>query len=142
MGKQIIQWITGIAVLLGLIFFGAALARFGWNYGLSQENQEIGGGINTPTFSKMATSSAITVGTSSTLIQATSSRQYYVFVNDGSNVVYLSFNGDAAAVANSGIRLNASGGTYEMYLDKGNLYTGTIRAIATVGASVVTVSGI
>jgi hypothetical protein len=63
-----------------------------------------------------------------------------VIVNDGSYPVYLSLNGDAPSAANSGIRLNAGGGSYEMILEDGNLYTGAIRGIAVGGTSVVTVT--
>jgi len=97
-------------------------------------------GLNSVTgnsFSNMATSSRITVTTSSTDILASSTpRQYAAIVNDGSNVVYLNFNG-ATAVANSGLRLNANGGTFEITSE--NLYKGQITAIASGGSSVVTV---
>ncbi len=103
--------------------------------------QNLSGMIQPSQFPIMATSSAITVGEASTLIQATTTRQYMVIVNDGSNVVYLALNGDKAAIANSGIRLNASGGSYEITPADGNQYSGAIRAIAVGGTSVVTVSG-
>lgn len=87
-------------------------------------------------FYTVASSSAITVQTSSTLVTATSTaRSYLAIVNDGSNVVYLNFD-DKAAVANSGVRLNANGGTLE--LNSENLYKGAIRAIASGGTSVIT----
>lgn len=99
------------------------------------------GAYEPSTFQKMATSSAITVGETSTLIQATTTRQYMVIVNDGAYPVYLNLSADEPAVANSGIRLNASGGSYEIIKGDGNGYNGAIRAIAVGGSSVVTVSG-
>lgn len=90
-------------------------------------------------FSTVSTSSQLSITTSSGLVLATSStRQYVAIVNDGSNVVYLSLNNDVGAVVSSGIRLNASGGSYEINQD--NLYTGAIRAIATGGTSIITIT--
>lgn len=127
MKKYLIGGIIIIAIILGFQFF--------------TKSPNLGGSVDWPIFDKMATSSAITVGTSSTLVQATTTRQYMVIVNDGSNVVYLALNGDAPAIANSGIRLNASGGNYELTPEDANLYQGAIRAIAVGGSSVITVSG-
>ena len=95
---------------------------------------KIGNGINDWTV--MASSSAVTAGVSSIVLTATSSsRQYVSIVNDSANTVYLGFNGKAA-IANSGLRLNASGGSYEITAD--NLYYGAISAIAPAGSSVLT----
>jgi len=91
-------------------------------------------------FLTVATSSGMTVTTSSSLVTASSTnRSYYVIVNDGSNTVYLQFN-DKDATVGSGIRLNANGGSYEINPD--NLYRGAIRAIASGGSSNITVMGI
>lgn len=69
-----------------------------------------------------------TVGTSSTLITATSSsRQYLGIVNDGDTAVYLNF-GNAAQLG-KGIRLNANGGSYE--INGNNLFMGAVYGIAT-----------
>lgn len=91
-------------------------------------------------FLTVATSSGMIVTTSSSLVTASStSRSYYVIVNDGSNTVYLQFN-DKDATVGSGLRLNAGGGSYEINPD--NLYRGAIRAIASGGSSNITVMGI
>jgi len=58
------------------------------------------------------------------------SRKYCNFINDSGTVIYLSLGG--AAGLNRGVRLNANGGSYEMYLSVNNLYTGAIYAISTV----------
>lgn len=60
-------------------------------------------------------------------------RDYALFQNDSTALIYL-FLG-AAAVLNTGIRLNPSGGSYEMSRKLGNLWRGSVRAIATVAAS-------
>lgn len=87
---------------------------------------------------KMNISKGVSVTTSTTnLLPASSGRQYVVFVNDGSNPVYLSLTG-SAAVANAGIRLNADGGSYEM--NSLNQTSAAINAIATGGTSNVTVT--
>ncbi len=74
------------------------------------------------------THSAITLDATplSTLVLAANrNRAYALFVNDSSIIQYLSF-GPSAAV-NSGIRLNANGGTYEM---EGNtLWRGVVNGI-------------
>lgn len=78
--------------------------------------------------------SAVSVGTSSgTALAANTARHSALFVNDSSNVIWLNVAG-ATAVANTGIRLNASGGSYYMSYEEGNLNTGLITAIA-AGAS-------
>lgn len=49
---------------------------------------------------------------STTIVAANSYRRYLIIVNDSDTVIYLAFG--AAAVVNSGVRLNANGGAYEM----------------------------
>lgn len=86
---------------------------------------------------KMNISKGVSVTTSSTqLLPASSGRVYAVFVNDSTNPVYLSLDGNAATM-NSGIRLNASGGSYEINML--NQDVGIVNAIAS-GTSVVTVT--
>ena len=59
----------------------------------------------------MATSTGVTVGSSSTLaLAANGARKRAILTNDSDEVIYLNLNG-AAAEANKGIRLNASGGS-------------------------------
>jgi hypothetical protein len=66
---------------------------------------------------------------STLVLAANRNRAYALFVNDSDTVAYLSFG--PAAVVNSGIRLNASGGSYEM---EGNtLWRGVVNGIV-VGA--------
>jgi hypothetical protein len=72
---------------------------------------------------------ATTVGTTSVLVLGANGKRYYaVFVNDGSTVIYLHL-GPGPAVVNTGIRLNANGGSYEITLQ--NPYWGPIYAIST-----------
>ena len=70
--------------------------------------------------------------TSATVLAANASRKYALITNDSDVVVYLNLTG--TAVANTGIRLAASGGTYEMSGAYGNLTTGIIRGIAASGS--------
>jgi hypothetical protein len=77
----------------------------------------------------------ISVGTTDTaILPANLGRREVTIVNDGANVVYLSF-GTGAAVANAGVRLNAAGGSYTT-----NNWEGAIRGIAVTAASVLTVA--
>jgi len=77
---------------------------------------------------------AVNVGTTDTAILGQNlGRREVTIVNDGANVVYLSFG--TAAVANAGVRLNAGGGSYTT-----NNWEGMIRGIAVTAASVVTVA--
>lgn len=95
-------------------------------------------------FTRVATSSAISVGvtpTDNTLLLATStSRKYAIFVNTDANYVCLQFktsDSDPVATDCQGIYLAASGGTYE--IDFSNLYAGPIFASSNTATSVVTV---
>lgn len=75
-----------------------------------------------------ATGTAADVGSSSTLVlNANTSRKYALFVNDSDTAIYLALG--QAAVVNEGIRLNPSGGSYEMDAKLGNLYRGAMYAI-------------
>ena len=85
---------------------------------------------------KLVTPSAPTFATvgvaSAAVLVANASRKYAIFTNDSVNVIYLAL-GANPAVVGSGIKLNASGGAYE--INWTNLYTGEVRAIATVAGS-------
>ncbi len=82
------------------------------------------------------TNTAVTVATTpTTILAANGKRKYAVIVNDSTEPVYLKFG--AGAVMNSGVRLNAQGGS--LLIDKSNLYTGLITGICTSGSMVVTV---
>lgn len=87
------------------------------------------------------TSGAVSVAVTSTPIVARNQgRQEISIVNDNATqVVYLAFEttpgGGATAVANSGVRLNAGGGSWTS-----NTYRGAISGISVGGTSVVTVA--
>jgi len=74
---------------------------------------------------------------STTALAASSARKYALFVNDGSNVMYLNLGG--TAVANTGIRINASGGSYEMM--PGNMFYGAVNFIGTAADVLVVTEG-
>lgn len=73
--------------------------------------------------------------TSTSALAANTSRKYAVFVNDSDEAIYLGLG--AAAVLNKGIRLNASGGSYE--INALNLFTGIVYAICTSGNKILCV---
>ncbi len=58
-----------------------------------------------------------------------------LFCNDSDTVIYLAL--DNVAAINSGIRLNANGGAYEINFT--NLYRGPVSAITTAANKVLTV---
>lgn len=97
-------------------------------------------GFVTPTFGTASIGTA-----SATAMAANPLSQYRHIQNDGTAAVYLRM-GTAAAVANEGIRLSAAGNagdSYEMTLEKGNLWTGQINAIAGVaGMKLITLDGL
>ena len=68
------------------------------------------------------------LATSTVALAANANRVYARFINDSDTVIYLMEG--AAAVVGQGVRLNALGGSYEMAKAFGNLYIGTIYAIA------------
>lgn len=77
-----------------------------------------------------------TVGAVTTeVVAANPSRMHLVLVNDSTQVMYLAFGADA--VIGSGVRINASGGSYEMTPD--NLYCGAIDAICAGGQANMTI---
>jgi hypothetical protein len=79
-----------------------------------------------------ASQSAVTVGTSSTaVLGANYDRNYLLLVNDGTEAIYVSLGGTAAL--NTGIRINANGGSFEMTRGFGNLYQGALTAICASG---------
>jgi len=72
----------------------------------------------------------ISVGNTKTgVIAANSSRRFAIFVNDSDEDIYLSLGNNAAM--NEGIRLNSSGGYFE--INGTNLYTGSVTAICSSG---------
>ena len=54
-------------------------------------------------------------------------RKYLRLVNDSDQVIYIGLG--TAALLSQGIRLNASGGSYEMSFKLGNLFMGAVNAI-------------
>lgn len=91
---------------------------------ISGNSIRVTGGSST-TFNTASNSKASVSNTSSVIISANSQRKYAAIVNDSDTVIYISFG--STAVINQGIRLNASGGAYE--ITSNNLYTGDISAI-------------
>ena len=83
-----------------------------------------------------AAPTSASVGTSTTVVlAANASRKWASVVNDSANVVYLAVGN--SAVLNTGIRLNANGGSVTFGGD--NLTTQAINGISGTAASVVTV---
>lgn len=74
--------------------------------------------------------------TSTLVLAANPKRADAVFVNDSNQPIYLARGN--VAVMNEGIRINASGGSYE--ITRENLFLGAINAIATGGDKNLTVS--
>jgi len=74
---------------------------------------------------------------STTALAANSSRKYALFVNDSSNVMYLNLGGTSAP--NTGIRINADGGSYEMM--PGNMFYGIVTFIGTAADVLVVTEG-
>lgn len=94
---------------------------------------KLSGSLTTPTHTE------VTVGNSSTSVLASdTSRLYAMFINDSNEDMYMYLG--AAASLNKGIRLKASGGSYEMSNAIGNLYTGAIYAICASGNKVMLVT--
>jgi phage gp45-like len=85
------------------------------------------------------THTAVTVGNTSTAVAvANPHRKYLLLVNDSDEVIYIKLG--AAAVLNQGIRINASGGSYEMTVQAGNLYVGAINGICASGSKIMLVT--
>jgi hypothetical protein len=81
-----------------------------------------------------------TIGTAGvatgTALASNTNRKYALIVNDSANVVYIKLG--ATAALNTGIRLNANGGSYE--INETNLYTGVIDCISTVAVQTLLVT--
>lgn len=117
-------FIIPLVLVLGL---GAAF--------LNRPSNALGAG---GTILKANISTGVSVGTSSTqLLSASSGRTYAVIVNDSANVVYIAVDGNPAVVG-QGIRLNASGGSYE--INSLNQFVAAINAISGTPGSNVTVT--
>lgn len=70
--------------------------------------------------------------TSSEVAAANGNREYLLVQNDSDTVQYLGIG--VAAEENKGIRLNASGGSYEMSRAYGNLSTAAVNIINGTGS--------
>lgn len=91
--------------------------------------------VETTTDGDTITNSSGTMGVASAnILGANPRRKYAIIVNDSDTTIYISLG--ATAASNSGIRLNASGGSYE--ITTLNPYTGVISGIAGVAGKVVT----
>lgn len=73
--------------------------------------------------------------TSTTALAANADRKTATFVNDSNETIYL--RRGATAVMNQAIRLNASGGSFE--INANNLYTGIVTAICASGGKILCV---
>lgn len=90
--------------------------------------------VGSASVSSSTTSGKITVGSASTsVLSANSDRLSLAVVNDSDETIYINLSG--TAVMNEGIRLNASGGSFET--DK---YTGAVTAICSSGSKNLTVT--
>ena len=88
-----------------------------------------------PPLIKDSTPFKVTVGATTTeILAANGNREYALIQNDSDEVIYIAKG--VAAVLNTGIRLNASGGSYEMSRLLGNLSQGAVNGICTSGSKV------
>ena len=67
------------------------------------------------------------------VLAANKARRYALIVNDGAADVYINLG--EAAVANTGILINADGGSYEISPAQGNLFLGAINGITALGTA-------
>lgn len=65
--------------------------------------------------------------TSSVVRAANPNRRYLLLTNDGDVEIYIRLG--STAFLNNSIRLNPGGGSYEMTLGAGNIYTGAVYGI-------------
>ena len=72
------------------------------------------------------------------VLAASETASYRLMVNNSDEVIYINLGGTAAA--NTGIRLNASGGSYEMSVAGGNWFNGAITAICASGSKILLVT--
>jgi hypothetical protein len=69
-----------------------------------------------------------------TAVQVLSSnpgREYALFTNNSDTAIYLNFSSASTTLDNYAVRLNATGGVYEMSAGLGNLYSGEVWASST-----------
>ena len=106
---------------------------------LPEKEIDLGGRSATETILDYSFSSITHTSTSTSasanikLLDSDADRQYALIENDSDTIVYVGLtSASSTVVANTGIRINASGGTYE--IDQDNLYTGEVW-MATTTAS-------
>ena len=85
---------------------------------------------------KMTHSSASMSNSSATVLAANTNRRYVLLQNIGGVDVWCNFS--ATAVANTGFRLDANGGIFEM--NSSNIYMGIITGITGSGTTTVLVT--
>lgn len=86
----------------------------------------------------ISTNAVSVLATSTQILTANANREYVAIINDGSTVLYLAFGNDA--VSEQGIRLNASGGSYEM--SGKTLFLGAINGISSATLNATWAEGI
>jgi len=89
--------------------------------------------LTTVTHTQPAIAAATTLA-----LAANPHRLYALFINDSDETIYLKIG--AAAVLNQGIRLNASGGSYEISQKLGNPNILAVNGICASGAKVLLVT--
>ena len=92
------------------------------------------GVLNNDPFRSFATSSQVTVTTSSTIVSASSTRAYGIYTNSGSNPIYLCLTGGRSCSAATASIYLGTGAGYEIFRGE-NEYEGAITAIASGGNS-------
>lgn len=79
-----------------------------------------------------ASHTAVTIGSTTTpVLSANPKRRYVILINDSNEEIYIALG--ATATKNTGIRINANGGSFEMSRGIGNLYLGEIAGVSTSG---------
>lgn len=100
----------------------------------SSTNNPLGAGNMSPPVPNYSTSTSYTITSSSTYVEATTTRTYYVFSNASPTGIWLQCLQGNAAANNQGILITASS-TYEMSVQKGNACYGALRAISAGAAN-------
>ena len=124
-----------------LIIITAAILFVGFlGYHPSQPVQTpLGAAVSAPLYySATNTSVACPSATSTTLLAGGTARSYFAAVNnDASNQIYVC-KGSSCSV-NTGVRLNAAGGSYEQFISQDG-YTGIYSCIAATATSTLTIT--
>lgn len=121
--------ILGIIIAIAIVIITATI--------LFTENRDLGG-YSISWISGTTNSSSTVSNSASSVVSDNTGRLYLSLVNDGANVVYLHFIATSTGVvAQEGIRLSATGGSFE--IDANNLYLGEIYAITSSGTSTLTI---